>query len=141
MKYKVFLDSNIFIYGFEYEKSNSALVIKAINDDKIEPIVSERVIKEVTRYFEKFHSLELARKIRRYILETCTVISGSFVIAEIERLRNSIKEKDAEQVAVVKKLGIKYLIALDRDFEPFDEYIIPKDFIAILGNKAFSTEY
>ncbi len=52
-----------------------------------------------------------------------------------------IKDKDLEQLAAVKKLGIKYLISYDRDFEKFEEYITPKAFINWIGIKPSSYEY
>jgi hypothetical protein len=52
-----------------------------------------------------------------------------------------IKDKDLEQLATAKKLGIKFLLSYDRDFENFDEYITPKKFIKEMGIKSASTDY
>jgi len=57
------------------------------------------------------------------------------------KYKKLIKAKDLEQVATVKKLGIKYLLSYDRDFEPFEEYITPKEFIKELGVKPASSVY
>ena len=56
-------------------------------------------------------------------------------------LKGRIKDKDLEQLAVVKKYGIKYLIAYDRDFENFEEYVTPKKFLQIVGEKYFETDF
>jgi len=57
------------------------------------------------------------------------------------KYKKLIKAKDLEQVAAVKKLGIKHLLSYDRDFEPFEEYITPKEFIKELGVKPASSVY
>ncbi|MBI2449279.1 PIN domain-containing protein [Candidatus Pacearchaeota archaeon] len=104
MRTRVFLDTNVFIYAFEFPDSNSAQIIELLNRGEIEAITSEKVIEELTRYFEKFHSLTLARKVRRYVINTCIII-----------LRNEINEK--------------FLISYDRDFEGIEEYMTPKKFL------------
>jgi predicted nucleic acid-binding protein len=57
------------------------------------------------------------------------------------KYKKLIKDKDLEQLAVVKKLGIKYLVAYDRDFKDFEEYIIPKAFIVKMGIKPAGSNY
>ena len=141
MKFRVFIDTNVFIYSFEFSDSNSAKIIGLLNDGKIEAITSERVLKEVTHYFEKAHSLILARKFRRFILSSCIVIMQDEVLEEIESLKGKIKEKDAEQLAITRKYGIKFLISYDRDFEVFQEYTIPKRFLELLKKKTSDSEF
>ena len=53
MKYRVFLDSDVFIYTFEFPDSNSSKIIDLLNDKVIEAVISERVIAEVYRYFRR----------------------------------------------------------------------------------------
>jgi len=51
----------------------------------------------------------------------------------MDRYRGQIKDKDLEQIAVAKMLGLKYLVSYDRDFETFEEYKTPKEFIKALN--------
>ncbi len=141
MRNRVFLDTNVFVYAFEFKNSNSAKIIDLLNKGEIEAIVSERVLKEVIKYFQKHHNIRLARLYRRFLLESCMVIQRESVLDEIEYYKNKIKEKDVEQIAVVKKLGIKYFIAYDRDFEEFEEYTTPKGFLKIMKIKNEEAEY
>ena len=141
MRTRIFLDTNIFVYAFEFKNSNSAKIIDLLNKGEIEAIVSERVLKEVIKYFQKHHSIALARLYRRFLLESCIVIQRESVLDEIENYKNKIKEKDIEQIAVVKKLGIKYIVAYDRNFEDFKEYTTPKDFLKIMKIKNEDVEY
>jgi len=141
MKRRVFLDTNIFIYAFEFPESNSSKVIALLNKGQIEAVISERVLKEVQTYFKKFHSKDLAALFRDYLLRTCVLVFHADLKREMLKYKKLIKEKDLEQVAAVKKLGIKYMVAYDRDFEPFEEYITPKEFITEFSIKPALSVY
>ncbi len=60
MRRRVFLDTNIFIYAFEFPGCNSDKIIDLLNRGQIEAIISERVLREVQAYFKKFYSKDLA---------------------------------------------------------------------------------
>jgi len=141
MRPRVFLDTNIFVFSFEFPESNSNKVIGLLNKGQIEAITSEQVLKEVQAYFKRFYDKDLASSFRDYILRTCTVMFSSDVKREVLQYKGLIKDKDLEQLATAKKLGIKFLLSYDRDFENFDEYITPKKFIKEMGIKSASTDY
>lgn len=112
MKLRVFLDTNIFIYAFEFPVSNSSRIIGLLNRGAIEGIISDRVVCEVQSYFKKYYGKDLAGYFRDFLLVSCVVISSFQVDKEIVRYRGRIKEKDLEQLAVTKKLGLKFLFCL-----------------------------
>ena len=141
MKRRIFLDTNVFIYAFEFPKCNSGKIINLLNKGQIEAIISEQVLKEVQAYFKRYYSKDLAAIFRDYLLRTCTVVFSVDVKREMAKYKKVIKSKDLEQLAVVKKLGIKFLVSYDRDFEAFEEYITPKEFIKEMGIKAGLSNY
>lgn len=141
MKYRVFLDTNVFVYAFEFPESNSHHIIELLNEGRLDAVISERVLKEVHSYFKKFYDKDLASAFRDYLLRTCTVIMATEVISELPRYYGQIKEKDLEQLVVVKMLGIKFLVAYDRDFDKIQEYTTPKAFIKEMGFKPVATVY
>ncbi len=141
MKLKVFLDTNVFIYAFEFSNSNSAKVIDLLNKGAIEVFISSQVVKEVVRYFERYHSVELAHYFRRYLLESCIVISGITLSAKMQEFKGQIKDKDLEQLAATKVLGLKFLVSYDRDFEKFSEYITPREFVKVMKVTLSPTEF
>ena len=49
----------------------------------------------------------------------------------MKKYRGKIKEKDLEQLAVVKKFGINFLVSFDKDFKKFKEYKTPKIFYVV----------
>jgi putative PIN family toxin of toxin-antitoxin system len=141
MKIRIFLDTNVFIYAFEFPQSNSRKIIELLNQAEIEAVISERVLREVQKYFLKYYNKDLSAAFRNYLLLSCTIIPSFLVHEEMNRYREMIKEKDLEQIAVVKMLGIKYLISYDRDFKPFEEYRTPKEFIKALNLEVTENEY
>ena len=141
MKRRIFLDTNVFIYAFEFPECNSGKIINLLNKGQIEAIISEQVLKEVQAYFKEYYSKDLAAIFRDYLLRTCTVVFSVDVKREMSKYKKVIKSKDLEQLAVVKKLGIKFLVSYDRDFETFEEYITPKGFIKEMGIKAELSNY
>jgi putative PIN family toxin of toxin-antitoxin system len=141
MKHRIFLDTNVFIFAFEYPESNSNTIIELLNDEKIEVIISERVIKEVYRYFKKYHDKKLADSFRNYLYKACTIILARDVKDTMKKYREQIKEKDLEQLAVVKKYGIKYIISLDRDFIGQEEYRTPRQFVELIYDKSKESEF
>ncbi|MDH5768831.1 MAG: PIN domain-containing protein [Nitrospirota bacterium] len=141
MKLRVFLDTNVFIYAFEFPECNSDKIIDLLNKGQIEAVISERVLREVQAYFKKFYNKDLAATFRDYLLRTCTVVLSSDVKKEMAKYKKLIKDKDLEQLATVKKLGIKFLVSYDRDFEKIEEYITPKAFLKEMGIKTSSSNY
>lgn len=141
MKHRIFLDTNVFIFAYEFQDSNSNTIIELLNDEKIEAIISERVIKEVYRYFKKYHDKNLADSFRNYLYKACTIILARDVKDTMKKFRGQIKEKDLEQLAVVKKYGIKYIISLDRDFMGQEEYRTPRQFMELIYGKSKESDF
>jgi len=141
MKIRVFIDTNVFIFAFQFPASNSRVIVDLLNEEKIEVIISEVVVKEVYRYFRKFHSKKLADDFRMYLFETCMIVFSEEVENKLNKYRGLIKEKDLEQVVVVKEFGINYLIAYDRHFEGIEEYRMPREFVLAMRLEAFESEY
>lgn len=143
MKPLVFLDTNVFIFAKEFPDSNSAKIINdLLNKNKIQAIISETVFKEVYRYFREHYGKTVSDHMRRYLLESCTLIQKEQIEKEISLYTGKIKDKDLVQLAVVKNLKLKFLVSYDRDFEPFEEYITPKKLLNEFSLKANeSVEY
>jgi predicted nucleic acid-binding protein len=140
-KRKAFLDSTVIIFGLEIPRCNSALLLDLVLEEKLEAVTCEKVIKEVKLYFTRRRNRNYAFLIENLIRKNFYVIGREQVMEQMQKWKGKIKEKDLEQVASVKTLGIRYLIAYDRDFEELEEYITPKRFIKSLGIKFYETEY
>jgi predicted nucleic acid-binding protein len=85
MKPRAFLDTNVFIYAYEFPASNSARIIELLNRGEIEGVISEQVLQEVQRYFKQHYGKELAGLWRNYLLVSCVVISRQQVKLPAQR--------------------------------------------------------
>ena len=136
-----FLDSSVFIWGYNRPKSNSVKILKLMNEGEIKVVISEKVIDELRKYFINYYNKDVWSKVLRHITTIAVVILRDEIGDEIKRWRGKINDKDLEHLATVKYLGLRYLVSYDRDFESIDEYITPKKFIKKLGMKEANTEY
>lgn len=136
----VLIDTNVFIYGFEFPESNSARIVSMINERLIKPVITERILIEVKRYFGRFHGKRLADRFRYYLLQVCKMVDSEDIVAEMRLLKGKMKDKDLQQIAAARKLGIR-LISYDKDFKGFEEYVTPKEFVASFGLKVSREHY
>ena len=140
MTRQVFLDTNVFIYGFEFSDSNSAQIINLVNNGELEAVITPQVLDEVVKYFKTFHNKEVANEFRHYLLEVCIIVQNSDIEEEMAKLKGKIKDKDLQQIAAAKHLQLK-LVSYDRDFEAFEEYITPKEFVNSLGKVSSEADF
>ncbi len=140
MPKRVVIDTNVFVYGFEFPYSNSAKIMKLINEGEIEAVITQTVLDETVRYFKNFHGKELAAEFRHYLLEVCVIITEPELKAEMAANRGKINDEHAQKIAAAQHLQLK-LVSYDRDFEGFEEYIIPREFIKKSGRQPAGTKY
>ncbi len=138
---KLFVDSSVIIYGLEVWNSNSARILDLIFEGKLEAIISEKVMDEVRNYFRRRKGGDYAFLVTTLLLRNFSIVYRHDIKGEMERWKEKINRKDLEHIATVKMLKLKYLIAYDRDFEGFREYLTPKQFLRKIGYKVKSTEY
>ncbi len=138
---RTFLDSSAIIIGLVIEKSNSAKILDLLFENKIDAVISERVLEEVKKYFKEKKGRNYAYLIELLLKKNCKVVYNYEVREIMINLKGKIKEKDLEQLAVVRKFNLKHLIGYDRDFEKFDEYITPRQFIQKLNLETYETGY
>ena len=137
---KLFVDSSTIIYGIEYPKSNSALVLRLIRDRKISAATSQKVLEEVKNFLTLKHGENFAFRTQNFMAQNFKIVPRNEIKHELLQFEGKIKEKDLEHLATAKKLGLK-IIAFDRDFKPFKEYMTPKELVQKLGLKGFDTDY
>ena len=136
------LDSSTIIFRFENPLSNSRIIFDLILERKLNGVVSERAVEEVKKVLTYSKNEHFAYYIENTIRRNFKVVPLAGVEREMRKWRGRIKEKDLAHLATAKSLGLKYIVALDRDFKPFKEYYTPKEFIEkILKLKGFETDY
>ncbi len=138
---KTFLDTSVFLWAYNYAESNSAKIFELANNKYINGVINEKVLDELRRYFSTYHDERTLYEIEALITEEYEIIPRQQIEEEIRKWSGKIKEKDLEHLATVKHLKLNTLIAFDRDYEPFPEYVTPKQFVKKLGLKTAETEY
>ena len=137
---RVFVDSSVFIYGLEFEESNSAIIYNEIADGAVKAVINEKVTEEVVRYFHRRKGRHFAYLIESQLRRVSEVEQRPDYAGEIEKWKGKIKEKDLEHLATAKKFELK-IIAYDADFLPFEEYYTPKQFVEELGTRPYDVEW
>jgi len=137
----VFLDSSVFIWGYNRADSNSGKILNLMDEGEITVVVSEKVMDELRRYFINHYSKDVWSSVFRHLTSVVEIISAQEIAGELNKWRGRIKDKDLEHLATVKHLGLKYLIGYDYHFEGFEEYRTPRQFIIEQGLSASETEY
>jgi len=95
-------------------------------------VVTDRVVREVMKYFRRRHGKDLAAQFRDLILLTCELVLESDL--EVGReLQDLVGTKDAGAVAATRALGLAFLVSTDSDFARVPEHRTPGAFVDELG--------
>ena len=130
------------IFNFDIPESNSRIIFDLVISGKLEGVISEKAITEVKRVFSLNKNERFTHQLEQKLRKNFKVVPLYEIEKEMQELRGKIKEKDLEHLATAKHVSADYIIAFDRDFEPFKEYITPRKFVEkILKFRPFETEY
>lgn len=139
---KLLLDSSAIIFAFEYPHCNSRIIVDLVVAKKLQGVISEKALVESKRIFALNKKEGFLYLLELNLRRNFQVVKVQDVQKEMQKWRGKIKEKDLEHLATAKALKLPYIVAFDRDFEPFPEYYTPKRFVEkVLNLKAFETDY
>lgn len=131
---RAFLDSNVFIFGFERPRSNSRWILELLTEGGLRGVVTDRVVREVMGYVRKYYDKDLAAKFRDLILLTCELVIEEDL--HIDRvLTDLVGPKDAGALAAVRALGLARLVSTDADFADVPEHRTPREFLRERGKR------
>lgn len=141
MSVLVFLDSNVFIWGYNRPESNSGKILDLLDGGKITVFVSEKVIEELRAYFINYYNKDVWSGVLNHMSALVRIIPREDVAGEVRKAAGKVKGKDLEHLATARFLGLKYLVSYDDDYKQIEEYITPRKFIKELGLKTADSEY
>ena len=126
------LDSNLFIFAFERRPSNSRRIVEMLVAGGLRGVVTDRIVREVMRYFRKYYGKDLAAKFRDLIILTCDLVleEDLEIPAELVQL---VGTKDAGALAATRSLGLGRLVSTDPDFQKVAEWLTPRELLRELG--------
>jgi len=134
MPSRVFLDSNVFIFGLERPTSNSRRILDLLVGGKIQGVVTDRVVREVMKYTRKHHTKDMAGKLRDLILLTCDLILEEDLRID-RRLITLVGVKDAGALAAVRSSGLARLVSTDSDFAKIPERRTPREYLREISER------
>ncbi len=134
MPTRAFLDSNVFLFGFERRGSNSHRILEKLSAGDLRGIVTDRVVREVLGYLRKHYGKDTAGKFRDFVLLTCDLVLEADVRIRREDV-DLVGAKDAGAFAAVRGLGIGRLVSTDSDFAKVPEWRTPRAFLVELGER------
>jgi len=136
MPTKALLDSNVFIFAFERPKSNSRRIVAQLASGELRGVVTDRIVREVMRYFRRYYDKDLAARHRDLLLLTCDLVLEQDL--EISReLEHLVGPKDAGALAAARELGVSRLVSTDSDFTRAPEHRTPREFLQERGMRPY----
>ena len=147
-KLRVYLDSNIFIFGKERQESNSRLVLELVEEGKIVPVVSYLTLEELREYFSRRYDREAAVNEVYYLisLPNLEIISKDKVKQQINKYRGVVPDKDLPHLVSAIIAEVDYFITYNRHFmtskaKEHVKVISQADFVKLFGIKPQPTGY
>ncbi|HLB69264.1 MAG TPA: type II toxin-antitoxin system VapC family toxin [Thermoplasmata archaeon] len=132
MPTKAFLDSNVFIFGFERPRSNSRRILDLLVGGELHGVVTDRVVREVMGYMRRYYGKDLAGKFRDLILLTCDLLLEDDLTID-PKLSALVGAKDAGALAAVRSSGLSRLVSTDSDFAEVPEHRTPREYLQELN--------
>ncbi len=132
---RAFLDSNVFLFGFELPGSNSHRILEMLAAGRIRGVVTDRVVREVLGYLRRHYGKDVAGKFRDFMLLTCDLVLEADVRIRREHVER-VGAKDAGALAVVRELAIARLVSTDSDFAEIPERRTPRAFLREIGERS-----
>ena len=147
-KLRVYLDSNVFIFGKEIPESNSRTILDLAEEGKFVPIVSFMTLEELREYFSRRYGRETAIDEVYYLvsLPTLEIVSRDKVQKLLRKYKGIVPDKDLPHLASAVGANADYFITYNRHFlatkaKSRIKVLKQTDFVTLFGIKPQPTEY
>jgi putative PIN family toxin of toxin-antitoxin system len=111
-RWKVFLDTNVFIAGLVSKTGASAAILDLGESEEIRIVLSQQIIVEADRTFQKKFP-HLISQFRAFIKNLAPLFVKDPPITEVREAEKKIHVNDAPILAVAKRERIDYLVTLN----------------------------
>lgn len=147
-KLRIYLDSNVFIFGEENQKSNSRIILDLAEEEKIVPIVSYLTLEELREYFTRRYDRETAINEIYYIisLPTLEIVPRDKVKKLITRYKGIVPDKDLPHLVSAVIAKANYMVTYNRHFieskaKEHIKVLKQSEFVKLFGIKPQPTDY
>ena len=147
-KSRVYLDSNVFIFGKESQESNSRIILDLAEEGKIVPVVSYLTLEELREYFSRRFGRETAIDETYYLisLPALEIVPRDRVKKTMSRYRGVVPDKDLPHLASAVLAGVDYVVTYNRHFiesraKEHVKVLKQSAFVKLFGIKPQPTDY
>ena len=147
-KLKVYLDTNVFIFGVERPESNSRIILDLVEGGKIVPVVSYSTLEELREYFSRRYNRETAINEIYYLisLPNLEIITRDKVKQEIKNYKGVVPDKDLPHLVSAIIAQADYLVSYNRHFieskaKNYIKTVKQADVLKLLGIEPQTTGY
>lgn len=147
-KPRVYLDSNVFIFGKENQQSNSRIILDLAEERKFVPVVSYLTLEELREYFMHRYDRETAINEIYYIisLPTLEIVSRDEVKKLITKYKGIVPDKDLPHLVSALIAKADYMVTYNRHFlkskaKEHIKVLTQSDFVKLFGMKPQPTDY
>lgn len=138
---RVFLDASVFIWAVERPSSNSSRIVKLGFSGRIEVVVDDAVLAEVSRFFRAHRDRSFAWLYTEQIRRVAKVLTHTDCEIELAKVMGVLKSNDRFHLAATRAAKARFLVAFDEDFSRFREYRTPRQAARHLGLRVSPTEW
>ncbi|MFQ6065595.1 MAG: putative toxin-antitoxin system toxin component, PIN family [Candidatus Bathyarchaeia archaeon] len=139
---KVYLDSNVFIFGKERPESNSRIILDLAEEGKISSVVSYLTIEELREYFKRKYSRQAATDEIYYVISLpyLKIVSKDRVKQKISRYKDVVPDEDLPHLVSALIAEADHFVTYNRHFlrskaEDYTKVITQADVVKLLGIK------
>ena len=147
-KLRVYIDSNVFIFGKEDPNSNSRIILDLAEEGKIIPVVSYLTIEELREYFTRRYNRETAINEIYYLisLPTLEIIPRDKTKKLITKYKGIVPDKDLPHLVSAITANADCIVTYNRHFTELKtkehiKILKQSDFIKLFGIKPQPTDY
>jgi len=144
--YRLYLDTNIYIFGRTLERSNSRIILDLAKTGVLTLVVSDTLINEVKEVFTRLFGREVGKYARFYVesFPNRQKVDALEIAKERKKYASYAREEDLDHLTAAKPGGAEYFITTDRDFiesnvKTVMNILTPKKFIELIGIKPYDT--
>lgn len=146
--YRVYLDTNVYVFGRALGKSNSKVILDLVKTGVVTVIVSDVLVSEVREVFARLYGRD-AGKYARFYVESFSrgrKISALEIAGERRKYASFVKKEDLDHLTAAKIGEVNYFVTTDRDFRESGaksvvKILTPKEFVELVGIEPYDTPH
>jgi len=146
--YKLYLDTNVYVFGRTLEKSNSRIILNLAKTGAITLVISDTLIIEVKEVFTRLYGREAGKYAKFYIesFPSRRIISSLEIARERGKYLSYARDEDLDHLTGAKVGEADYFITTDSDFAESNakaavKILTPKKFVEFVGIKSYNTPH